>query len=91
MSANAAWHADFGPLDGPIPARAQPPALGVHARPDASDPAVGIAYPIGIVLYGTRAVPAKTFRLVVGGEELEGRWLCVGRRFVKLGEAAEEV
>jgi hypothetical protein len=38
-----------------------------------------------------RRGPAQTFRLVVNKTELPGRWLCVGRRFVHLGEAAEEL
>lgn len=31
------------------------------------------------------------FRLVVGGEEREERWICWGRAVVRLGEAVEEV
>jgi hypothetical protein len=50
---------------------------------------IGIAYPVGLVEH--RRGPAKTFRLVVNKVELEGRWLCVGREFVPLGEAAEEL
>jgi hypothetical protein len=50
---------------------------------------IGIAYPGGLVeqLRG----PAKTFRLVVRKVELPGRWVCVGREFVLLGEAAVEL
>ena len=50
---------------------------------------IGIAYPVGLVEH--RRGPAKTFRLVVGKVELPGRWICVGREFVPLGEAAEEL
>jgi hypothetical protein len=50
---------------------------------------IGIEYPVGRV--ERRRGPATTFRLVVNETELPGRWLCVGRRFVRLGEAAEEL
>ena len=50
---------------------------------------IGIAYPVGLVEH--RPGPAKTFGLVVGKVELEGRWICVGREFVALGDAAEEL
>jgi hypothetical protein len=30
-----------------------------------------------------------TFGLIVDKVELPGRWICVGRRFVPLGEAAD--
>jgi hypothetical protein len=38
---------------------------------------------------GHRRGPPVIFRLVIGKTELPGLWLCVGRRFVPLGEAAE--
>jgi hypothetical protein len=50
---------------------------------------IGIACPVGQVEH--RRGPAATFRLTIGKVGLEGRWLCVGREFVRLGEAAEEV
>jgi hypothetical protein len=78
----------WGPLDGPILRRDEPPALGVVA-PDLLPMPIGIAYPVGQV-EGRRG-PAVTFRLTIGKVELEGRWLCVGRRFLPLGEAAEEL
>jgi hypothetical protein len=31
------------------------------------------------------------FRLVIHKTELPGHWLCLARRFVQLGEAAEEL
>jgi hypothetical protein len=37
----------------------------------------------------TATGPVKTFRWVVNTTELAGRWLCVGRRLFRLGEAAE--
>jgi hypothetical protein len=46
---------------------------------------IGIAYSVGRVEH--RRSPAQTFRLVVNKTKLPGRWLCVGRRFVQLGEA----
>jgi hypothetical protein len=50
---------------------------------------IGIAYPAG--LFEHRQGPATTFRLAVNKTELRGRWLCVGRRFVGVHEAAEEM
>jgi hypothetical protein len=50
---------------------------------------IGIAYPVGLVRH--RKGPAATFRLVVNKVELPECWMCVGRRFVPLGEAAEDV
>jgi hypothetical protein len=78
----------WGPRDGPILARDAPPAMGVVEAPDAIWP-VGIAYPMGQVAH--RKGPARTFRLVVAKVDLEGRWICVNRRFIALGEAAEEL
>src|SRR4051812_12721940 len=78
----------WGPLDGPILRRHQPPALSVVPAPDCYWP-IGIAFPVGQVAH--RRGPAATFRLVVEKAEVEGRWVCVGRRFVRLGDAAEEL
>jgi hypothetical protein len=80
--------ATFGPLDGPVLRRHEPPALGVVADPGRPMP-IGIAFPVGQVEHRRR--PAATFRLVIGKAELEGRWLCVRREFVRLGDAAEEL
>ena len=77
---------NFGPLDGPILGRDCPGAMGVQVEGKLMP--VGIAYPVGLVEH--RRGPAQTFRLVIGKTELAGRWLCVGRRFVQLGEAEEE-
>jgi hypothetical protein len=77
------------PSDSPlILCRDEPPALGVVAAPDQPMP-IGVAFPVGQVAH--RKGPAVTFRLVIGKVELEGRWLCVGREFIRLGEAAEEL
>jgi hypothetical protein len=35
--------------------------------------------------------PLSVFKLTVRHREVEGRWIVVGQRFVRLGEAAEEV
>jgi hypothetical protein len=37
------------------------------------------------------AGPAVVFRLVIDKTEPPGRWLCIGREFVQLDEAAEEL
>jgi hypothetical protein len=47
---------------------------------------IGITYPMGLVKH--RQCPAATFRLVTDKTVLPGRWLCMSRRFVQLGEAA---
>jgi hypothetical protein len=80
------FYTNWGPLNGPI--LGESPALGVLAERVGALP-IGIAYPVGLVEH--RRGRAKTFRLVVNKVELEGRWLCVGRVFVRLGEAAEEL
>jgi hypothetical protein len=80
------FFSSFGPADGPILARHESPALGVLASPDERMP-IGIAFPTGLMAH--RKGPAKTFRLVIGKTELSGRWICEGRRFVPLGDAAE--
>jgi len=64
------------------------PALGVLAGRMAAMP-IGIAYLVGLVEH--RRGPAQTFRLVVGKLELPRRFLCVGRKFIPRGEAAEEL
>ena len=50
---------------------------------------IGIASTVGLVEH--RRGPAKTFCLVVGKVDLPGRSICVGREFVLVGEAAEEL
>lgn len=79
-------YSDWGPLAGPILADGITPAMGVHDRPDGGLP-IGEAHPVGSVRH-SRGL-AKTYRLVVRGVELEGRWIVEGRRFVMLGDAAE--
>src|SRR3954447_26530050 len=78
----------WGPVDGPILRGAHPPAIGVVATPGDAWP-IGIAYPVGTVAH--RKGPAVSFRLVVDKVELDGRWICEARRFVLLGDAAEEL
>jgi hypothetical protein len=50
---------------------------------------IGIAFPVSPVEH--RRGPAVTFRLVIGKVELEGHWPCVARKFIRLGDAAEEI
>jgi hypothetical protein len=59
--------------------------LANSAAPGAS----AMAFSAGQVEH--RRGPAVTWRLVVRKVEMDGRWLCLGRRFVRLGEAAEEL
>jgi hypothetical protein len=76
----------WGPLNGPFLGRDRSPALGVVAARDWPMP-IGTAFPAGLVAH--RQGTAVAFRLIFGTIELEGRWLCVGREFVRLGDAAE--
>jgi hypothetical protein len=76
-----------GPRTGPILGNDTPGAIGVLAEGEPMP--IGIAYPVGLVEH--RRGPAQTFRLVVSKAELPGHWLCVGREFVQLGEAVEEL
>jgi hypothetical protein len=48
---------------------------------------IGTAFPAGLVV--NRQGPAVAYRLVISKVEIEGRWLCVGREFIRLGEAAK--
>jgi hypothetical protein len=76
------YYTDWGPPDGP------PSATGIYEDPGCRVlPPTGIAYPVGRVRVGRGK--AFVFKLVVRGVELEGRWIVVGWRFVKLGDAAE--
>ena len=50
---------------------------------------IGITYPSGLLEH--QRGPAKTFRLVVNRIELLESWICVGREFIQLGEAAAEL
>jgi len=50
---------------------------------------IGIAFPVGQVEH--RRGPVATFHLMIGKVALEGRWLCMGREFIRLGDAAEEL
>jgi hypothetical protein len=76
---------NFGPLTGPILYRDAPPALGVFRDQVVGMP-IGVAYPTG---YTPREpYPAAVFRLGVEGVDPDARWVCVGRVFVELGEAA---
>ena len=50
---------------------------------------IGNAFPVGLVEHPQGE--ARIFRLVLGKVELPRRWICVGREFIQLGEAAEEL
>jgi hypothetical protein len=76
---------NWGP-PGPILYRDRPPALGIF-RDVVDGLPVGIAYLVGHV--PSRRAPAAVFRLEAEGADPAARWVCIGRRFVELGEAAE--
>jgi hypothetical protein len=50
---------------------------------------IGAAHATGWVAY--RRGPVTTFRLMVNGTKLPGLWVCIGRRFLHLVDAAEEL
>jgi hypothetical protein len=86
-----------GPVDGPIRHRHDlPGCIGLHPA-DPADAGIpfkakwpcGIAYAVGRM--GDRRGAITVYRLTFGKSELPGRWICVGRQFVELGEAAEYV
>jgi hypothetical protein len=79
------YFSTIGPFDGPIVRLdAWTTVLSVVEAP-ASVRTIGIAYAAGCVQYGDGR--AMTYRLAVNKTELPGRWLCIGRRFVPLGDA----
>jgi hypothetical protein len=55
--------------------RDRPPALSVFENAESGMP-VGIAFPVGWTSEGL-----ALFRLVIGKNELPGRWVCRNRRF----------
>ena len=79
------FYSNWGPLDGPILARDESPALGVVFAL-AADWSIEIACPVGLVDH--RRGPAMTSRLALKNVQLEGRRICVGRKLVVLDEAA---
>jgi hypothetical protein len=80
------YFSTWGPTDGPIRHRDDPPALGVVADPAEPAMPVGIAYPVGWIEDPRERPPVATFRLVVGEVELPRLYVCVGRRFLPAAE-----
>ena len=86
-----------GPVDGPIrTGHDLPGCIGLHPA-DPADAGIpfkakwqcGIAYAVGRMADRRGAI--TVYRLAPGKSDLPGRWICVGRRFEELGEAAEYV
>jgi hypothetical protein len=75
---------NWGPT-GPFSTATAPPAMGIF-RDVVNGLPVGIAYPVGHV--PSRKAPATVFRLEAEVVDPEARRVCVGRRFVELGDAA---
>jgi hypothetical protein len=48
---------------------------------------IGTAHAVGWVAHHDGL--AAMFRLVIDKAEVDGRWLCIARRFVRVGQAAE--
>jgi len=64
-----------------------PSAISVLSEGDAMP--IGVACSMRLVQH--RRGSAQTFRLVVNRTEVPGLWVCAGRRFVPLVEAAAEL
>jgi hypothetical protein len=76
-----------GPRDGPIHDGDVPGSIGVHDRPDAPNAQVGIAHSVTQVRHRRKSV--MVWRITIGKEELPGRWVCIGRRFIEVGDWQE--
>lgn len=84
------YYASFGPQDGPVQYRDRQPTIGVFARSRhslADVYPVGTAHPAAWIVRNDMAV--ATFRLVIGSQELGGRWVCNRRRFVLVDDAGD--
>ncbi len=79
------FYARQGPHQGLLAYRDDLPTLDVYDAPGSDGDPIGVAHPVGWMpdLKG----PAAAFRLVVGGVEVEGRWVCWDREFIPIGEA----
>lgn len=77
------YHSDFGPEDGPILYNTAP-VMGVF---DSERNRIGIAWLAGSI-EGRRG-PVQVWRLEVNKVELEGRWICDRREFVRPEDAED--
>jgi hypothetical protein len=71
------YYSDFGPLKGPLREPDVPSSMAILRTPG-SHMLLGQADPLGPDADGN-----TEFRLEVGGRLLQGRWLLVGRKFVR--------
>jgi hypothetical protein len=74
-------------LDAPLFDGDAPSAIAVLPRLDGPPEPIGIAYGWSYVRHRHRSV--ATWRLVVHKEELPGRFVCIGRRFVAVEDWQE--
>jgi hypothetical protein len=62
---------------------------------EGADPPRSIAFSapdrIDVTVQRIRTARTERYRLEIGKVELEGRWICLRRQFIKLGDAAEEI
>ena len=79
------FYSNYGPRDGLI-LRGDAPVMGVL---DGQGAVIGIAWLAGSI--PSRRGPAQLWRLEVRKVRLEGEWICRGREFPRIGDAAEEV
>ncbi len=82
----AIYYSRFGPTDGPMLMDYAWTNVAVFVDSDVSP--VGVAEGRGWTQY--RGEKAMLFRLVVGGVELPGLWVCDGRQFFDLSDTAHE-
>jgi hypothetical protein len=69
------YYTNIGPRSGPILQRDNYGKIDVRAAPD-DRTAIGTASPIGATVGGV-----ATWRLTVGGAEIPGIWIVLGREF----------
>jgi hypothetical protein len=78
------YYSNFGPAKGPLRERDVPRSMAILGAPG-SHMLLGQADPLGPDADGN-----AEFRLEVGGKLLEGRWLLIGREFVRAQEGGRQ-
>jgi hypothetical protein len=80
---------DVGPERGAMPVAGGYAVVAVFDSTEYPRTSIGIATADGKI-EGAKE-PLSVLRLNIRRRDVEGRWIIVDRRFVKLGEAAEEL
>src|SRR5262245_35339174 len=77
-----AYFSNLGPESGPILESPQPSILVLYDTADAGDAPIGLAHPAGHIERSGSQV--QTYRLAIGPAQLDGLWICEGRRFLRI-------